>query len=117
MKIRKLCGRDVRLVGPVIGRALKNMGGEAQAFAQDKQDTQDKQGKKDRAAIGRRLIAYLLENEIEAIWPWLADLAGMTEAELDDQPIGTAVQILQALKEDPGLQSFLSSVPGAGSGA
>lgn len=79
MQIRELKGKDARLIAPAIGRAFNNV----------ELDTEKQE------IAGKKVIAYLLENEVENLWSWLADLAEMSVQELDDASIDTPINILK----------------------
>lgn len=56
-------------------------------------------------AAGLSALLSLLER-VPDLWPWLADVAGMSEAELDQQPLEALIEILDQLRKQPGASSF-----------
>lgn len=89
--VRKLRASDVRTVARILGPQVKNL----------------PTGKDVEASnIGRDLFASILSDNMDDLWAWLADLAGMTSDQLDEQPMHVPLDIIERVMEDEDIGPF-----------
>lgn len=97
MKVRKLKGADAKVFARVIGSELATLpvsGGDEAA----------------RRAAGFAMLQALVERHLETLWDWLADMGGMTAQELDEAPLKTLPELVQAIGESEDFTDFLDYV-------
>lgn len=92
--VRELKAKDLRLLLPVLARCR----GDVESVWQMVQRGQIEAG-------GIAAVLALFER-VPDLWPWLADLAGMTPEQLDQQPPDVLVEIVDQLRQQPGAASF-----------
>lgn len=91
LTVRPLKAGDVRTVARILAPQIRNLPSGKSA---------------DPESIGRDLFASMLEKNTDELWAWLADLAGMTSQELDDQPMTAPFDIIQKVLEDDDIGPF-----------
>lgn len=103
IKIRKLVGKDVRILAGIMAKELPKLQGlAADAKAQPGDDRE--------IEIGLQLAASVLTANIDALWEWLASLADMTAAELDSADAEAPFDIIAALLDSGALPGFFAKV-------
>lgn len=91
VSVRSLQASDVRVVARVLGPQIKNLPADA---------------KSDPGEIGRSLISKVLSDNMDDLWAWLADMAGMSPDQLDEQPLETPLLIIEKVMEDEHIGPF-----------
>jgi len=97
LTVRALRADDVRVVAQILGHEVRALGGAAS---------------QDQAQVGAELFGRLLREHMDALWAWLADLAGLTPDALSQEPLDAPLQIIEQVLEDPQIGPFVERVSG-----
>ena len=85
VRVRTLKAKDVRMVVAVLGKELPPL----------LEGAKPDETKEERAnRISRNMATALLENHLDTIWEWVADLGEMTAEELDEAAAHVPFEIL-----------------------
>lgn len=103
IKLRSLKAKDSKRLAKILSQNIDAM---------KKFSKIDKEDENARKEVGFEIIKSILENHVEEIWDWLADLNGMTTEELDEAAIETPILIIKEIGESEGFKSFLGSASG-----
>jgi hypothetical protein len=64
------------------------------------------------AKLGAEILQTMLKYSRESAFKFLASAAGMTAAELREEPLPTLIEIIRQIKEDPELKDFYEQARG-----
>lgn len=96
MEIRKLKGKDIRVLAKIIGPEI----GHLKTVTESANPTE----------VGLTLFENLLTKHVDELWEWLASLANMSADELDEAPVDTSFEIIRALKEGDEFRPLLDAL-------
>jgi len=97
IKIRNLRAADVWQVAPVVADELQMI----QQLQREQRGEQE---------VGMAMIHRLVEKHLDRLRGWLADLAGMTPEELDEQSVDAPFEIIEQLQASEELPRFFERV-------
>ncbi|MDD7973444.1 hypothetical protein [Roseinatronobacter alkalisoli] len=98
--LRPIKARDTRVLAAVLGRHLPGIAN----------ITGDKDSDEYKREVGMRLVGIILDEELEALWGWIADINQMTPQELDDGEPDLPLAILTDLYKGDQLKGFLEQL-------
>lgn len=114
IQIRQLTGKDIRMVSPAIGRAMRNLDLREMTASTEGDTEGDTESEQYKQQVGINVMSYLLENEVDALWDWIADLCGMTAEQLDQAPLETPMQVLRQVFQSGYISHFFGQALKAG---
>ncbi|MFW6278481.1 MAG: hypothetical protein ACOC1T_03670 [Halorhodospira sp.] len=97
IEIRKLKASDVWQVAPVVADELQLI---QQLYREQRTENE----------IGMAILHRLVERHLDRLRSWLADLAGMTPEELDEQSLDAPFEIIDQLRKSEDLPRFFERV-------
>ncbi len=100
IEVRELKAKDLKTVAKMLGKLKASS--VAEIFKGTETSTP--------MQTGVALFHVLAADVTDEIYEWLADLAGLTAAELDELPASTPVDIVKVLVSRGEFQSFLASL-------